>query len=87
MAPWFNLAKEALPKLILNARLIMMGHNLVALGCLDSISIQPLQVFCPIVAGGRTMTLPHNHASGRAQRPRMAMFACRGKSLLRGGNF
>lgn len=63
-APWFDPAKEAFVILILNARRRILGHNLVALGGLDSVSVHPREVFRPvIVAAGSALILAHNHPS------------------------
>ena len=63
-APWFDPAKEAFVILILNTRRRILGHNLVALGGLDSVCVTPLSVFRPvIVAAGSALILAHNHPS------------------------
>jgi DNA repair protein RadC len=64
-APWFDPAKEAFVVLILNTRRRILGHNLVALGSLDSVAVHPREVFRPvIVAAGSALILAHNHPSG-----------------------
>ena len=64
-APWFDPAKEAFVVLILNTRRRIIGHNLVALGSLDSVPVHPREVFRPaIVAAGSAIILVHNHPSG-----------------------
>ncbi len=63
-APWFDPAKEAFVVLILNTRRRIIGHNLVALGSLDSVPVHPREVFRPaIVAAGSAIILVHNHPS------------------------
>jgi len=63
-APWFDPAKEAFVVLILNTRRRILGHNLVALGGLDSVAVHPREVFRPvIVAAGSAIILAHNHPS------------------------
>ena len=63
-APWFDPAKEAFVILILNTRRRILGHNLVALGGLDSVAVHPREVFRPvIVAAGHSIILAHNHPS------------------------
>jgi DNA repair protein RadC len=63
-APWFDPAKEAFVVLILNTRRRILGHNLVALGSLDSVAVHPREVFRPvIVAAGSALILAHNHPS------------------------
>lgn len=61
---WFDPAKEAFVVLVLNTRRRLIGHNLVALGGLDSVGVSPLAVFRPaIVAAGSAIILAHNHPS------------------------
>lgn len=63
-APWFDPAKEAFVILILNTRRRILGHNLVALGGLDSVAVHPREVFRPdIVAAGSALISAHNHPS------------------------
>ncbi len=63
-APWFDPAKEAFVVLILNTRRRILGHNLVALGGLDSVQVHAREVFRPaIVAAGSALILAHNHPS------------------------
>ena len=64
-APWFDPAKEAFVVLILNTRRRIVGHNLVAMGGLDSVHVAPREIFRPaIVAAGAAIILMHNHPSG-----------------------
>jgi len=66
-AGWFDPMKEALVVLVLNTRKRIIGHNLVALGSLDTCPVVPLSVFRPaIVAAGSAIVLIHNHPSGDA---------------------
>ena len=46
-APWFDPMKEAFVVLVLNTRKRILGHNLVALGSLDTCPVTPLHVFRP----------------------------------------
>jgi len=63
-APWFDQAKEALVVLVLNTRKRIFGHNLVALGSLDTCPVTPLHVFRPaIVQSAASLILMHNHPS------------------------
>ncbi len=63
-APWFDPSKEAFVVLILNTRRRILGHNLVALGGLDSVNVHAREVFRPvIVAAGSALILAHNHPS------------------------
>src|SRR5437762_1381222 len=48
-AGWFDPAKEAFVVLVLNTRRRIIGHNLVALGSLDSIAVHAREVFRPII--------------------------------------
>ncbi len=67
-ADWFDPMKEALVVLVLNTRKRIIGHNLVALGSLDTCPVVPLSVFRPvIVAAGSAIVLIHNHPSGDCQ--------------------
>ena len=64
-ADWYDPMKEAFVVLVLNARKRIIGHNLVALGSLDTCPVVPLCVFRPvIVAAGSCIVLIHNHPSG-----------------------
>ena len=64
-APWFDPCKEALVVLVLNTRRRILGHNLVALGGLDSVNIHSREVFRPVIAlAGHCAILMHNHPSG-----------------------
>ena len=64
-APWYDPMKEAFVVLVLNTRKRIIGHNLVALGSLDTCPVVPLSVFRPvIVAAGNSIVLIHNHPSG-----------------------
>ena len=64
-ADWFDPMKEALVVLVLNTRKRIIGHNLVALGSLDTCVVTPLHIFRPvIVAAGSSIVLCHNHPSG-----------------------
>jgi hypothetical protein len=60
-ADWFDPAKEAFIVLVLNARKRILGHNLVAIGSLDTVSVAPREVFRPILAiAGHAAVLAHN---------------------------
>ena len=64
-ADWFDPVKEAFVVLILNTRRRVLGHNLVALGSLDTCPVTPLHVFRPVFAvAGSALILMHNHPSG-----------------------
>ncbi len=64
-APWFDPCKEALVVFVLNFRRHILGHNLVALGSLDSVNVHPREVFRPVIAlAGHAAIIAHNHPSG-----------------------
>jgi len=64
-ASWYDPMKEAFVVFVLNTRRRIIGHNLVALGNLDSVGVSPLSVFRPIiVSAGSAAILAHNHPSG-----------------------
>jgi DNA repair protein RadC len=66
-ADWYDPMKEALVVLVLNTRKRIIGHNLVALGSLDTCPVTPLFVFRPVLAvAGGSVILVHNHPSGTA---------------------
>ena len=63
-APWFDPMKEAFVVLVLNTRKRILGHNLVALGSLDTCPVTPLSVFKPAIAlSAAGLILAHNHPS------------------------
>ena len=63
-ADWYDPMKEAFVVLVLNTRKRILGHNLVALGSLDTCPVVPLSVFRPvIVMAGSAIVLAHNHPS------------------------
>lgn len=67
-ADWYDPMKEALVVLVLNTRKRIIGHNLVALGSLDTCPVVPLSVFRPVlVAAGSAVVLVHNHPSGEVE--------------------
>ena len=64
-ASWYDPCKEALVVLVLNTRRRILGHNLVALGTLDSVTVHAREVFRPVIAAaGHALVLAHNHPSG-----------------------
>ena len=64
-APWFDPMKEAFVVLVLNTRKRILGHNLVALGSMDTCPVTPLAVFKPAFAfSAASLILAHNHPSG-----------------------
>ena len=66
-ADWYDPMKEALVVLVLNTRKRIIGHNLVALGSLDTCVVTPLHIFRPVIAvAGASIILVHHHPSGDA---------------------
>jgi DNA repair protein RadC len=64
-APWFDPMKESFVVRVLNTRKRILGHNLVALGSLDTCPVVPREVFKPaIVQSAASIILTHNHPSG-----------------------
>jgi DNA repair protein RadC len=64
-AEWFDPDKEAFIVMVLNTRRRILGHNLVALGTLDTCTVHARECFRPIiVAAGSAAILAHNHPSG-----------------------
>ncbi len=64
-APWYDPMKEAFVVLLLNSRKRILGHNLVALGSLDTCPVTPLHVFRPAIAlAAASLILMHQHPSG-----------------------
>jgi DNA repair protein RadC len=67
-APWFDPMKESFVVLVLNTRKRILGHNLVALGSLDTCPVTPLHVFRPAIAlSAAGLILVHNHPSGNPE--------------------
>jgi DNA repair protein RadC len=67
-APWFDPMKEAFVVLVLKTRKRILGHNLVALGSLDTCPVTPLHVFRPAIAlSAAGLILVHNHPSGNPE--------------------
>ena len=65
-ADWYDPNKEAVVVIVLNTRRRIVGHNLVALGSLDSCIIWPREVYRPVIAAaGNAAVLVHNHPSGQ----------------------
>ena len=64
-ADWFDPCKEAFVVIVLNTRRRIIGHNLVALGSLDSCPVVPRELFKPVIGvSGSACILAHNHPSG-----------------------
>jgi DNA repair protein RadC len=66
--PWLNPEVECLVVLILNVRRRILGHQLVAIGTLDSVCTHAREVFrTAIVANAHGIVLMHNHPSGEPE--------------------
>jgi DNA repair protein RadC len=63
--PYFNPECECLVVLFLNVRKRVKGHQLVTIGTMDSILVQPSTVFrAAIVISASCIAVMHNHPSG-----------------------
>jgi DNA repair protein RadC len=66
-APVFNPDCECFVVLLLNTRRRIKGHQLVSIGILDQILVQPREVFrAAIITAASAVVLAHNHPSGDA---------------------
>lgn len=64
-APWFNPEVETAIALHVNTRRRIKGHNLIAMGSLDTILMHPREVFrAAIIDAAAAVILMHNHPSG-----------------------
>jgi len=64
-SPYFNPECECMAVLMLNTRNRIKGHQLISIGTLDTILVNPREVFrCAIVAAAAKIALAHNHPSG-----------------------
>ena len=64
-APWWDPMKEHAVAVLVNVRRRIIGHALIAIGSLDTITIHPREVFRPaIIAAASAIVLTHNHPSG-----------------------
>lgn len=64
-AQWYDQEKEAVVALFLNARRMICGFALIALGGLSEVVIYPREVFRPaIIHGTSAIVLMHNHPAG-----------------------
>jgi DNA repair protein RadC len=67
-SPHFNPDCECFVVLILNTRRRVKGHHLVSIGTMDTILVQPREVFrTAVVAGAAAVVLMHNHPSGEPE--------------------
>ena len=67
-APYFNPECECFVVLMLNTRRRVKGHQMLTIGTLDTILVQPREVFRgAIVAASAALVLMHNHPSGEPQ--------------------
>lgn len=83
-SPIFNGECECLAILALNTRLRIKGHQLITIGTMDSILVQPREVFRgAIVASAKAIVLMHNHPSGEPDPSEADIRVTR--DLIRGG--
>jgi DNA repair protein RadC len=63
--PYFNPECECFVVLLLNTRRRVKGHQLLAIGTMDTILVHPREVFRgAVVANAAAIVLMHNHPSG-----------------------
>lgn len=63
--PLFREGQEHFHVLMLSTRRHVIGHSLVSIGLLDSVSIHPREVFrAAVMANAQAIVLIHNHPSG-----------------------
>lgn len=68
IAPGIECMKEHLVVFLLDARLRVMGHHLVAIGTLNSVWTAPREVYrAAIIGAANSIVLAHNHPSGDAR--------------------
>jgi DNA repair protein RadC len=66
--PYFNPECECFAVLFLNTRRRVKGHQLVALGTMDTLLVHPREVFrAAVISGAACILLMHNHPSGESQ--------------------
>ena len=66
--PYFNPECECFVVLMLNARRRVKGNQLVSIGTLDAILVNPREVFRgAIIARAAAIVIMHNHQSGEPQ--------------------
>ncbi len=64
-ADWYDSGKECLVVFFLNTRRRLDGFQLVTTGTLDTILVNPREVYRPAIASGAAaIVLAHNHPSG-----------------------
>ena len=65
--PYFNPDCECLVVLLLNTRRRVKGHQLVTIGTIDTLLVDPRIVFrCAVVGSAAAILIMHNHPSGDA---------------------
>jgi DNA repair protein RadC len=63
--PYFNPDVETLVVILLNTRRRIQGHHLVSIGTLDTILVQPREVFrAAVISAAAAIVLAHCHPSG-----------------------
>jgi DNA repair protein RadC len=66
--PYFNPECECFVVLMLNTRRRVKGHQMVTIGTLDTILVQPREVFRgALIAAAAAIVLMHNHPSGEPE--------------------
>jgi len=66
--PEYEMEKEALVVILLDAKLRPKGYHLTALGSLNECTAHPISIFRPaIIAAAYAFVLAHNHPSGDPQ--------------------
>ena len=64
----FNPECECFAVLLLNTRRRVKGHQMISIGTLDTILVQPREVFRgAIISAAAAIVLMHNHPSGESQ--------------------
>jgi len=64
-ADWYCSDRECFVVILLNSKMRILGHHLVAIGSLDSVYVQPREVFrAAIIAACHSVVIGHNHPSG-----------------------
>ncbi len=66
-SPHFDSDKETMVVVLMNTRMRIIGHAVVAVGVVDQVLCHAREVFRPAIIGAaKTVVLMHNHPSGDA---------------------
>ena len=66
--PYYSGEQECFVVIMLNTRRKVKGHQLVSIGTLDTILVNPREVFrASVIAGAAAIVMMHNHPSGEAE--------------------